>query len=67
MAYQPKPRWTNRQEHFVRTNCHKMTDQEIADILGKTLKSVRRKRERMIIPKKSGRGRCELELNKNNI
>jgi hypothetical protein len=44
-----------------------MTDQEIADILGKTLKSVRRKRERMIIPKKSGRGRCELELNKNNI
>jgi hypothetical protein len=33
-----------------------MSDEQISEILGKTLKSVRRKRERMQLKKASGRG-----------
>lgn len=58
MAYQTKPRWTRAQEDFLLNNYEDLTDEEIAVILQRTLKSIRRKRERMGLPKASGRGIC---------
>lgn len=56
MAYIPKPRWTQRQVNFLIDNAYVLKDEEIATILGKTLKSVRRRRERLQIMKACGRG-----------
>lgn len=66
MAYKSKPRWGARQENFIRENYEKLADEEIATILGRTLKSVRRKRERMLLKKASGRSVCrKYEPNEN--
>jgi hypothetical protein len=54
--YKPKHRWTARQVQFLKENAYTMSDQKIADILGKTLKAIRRRRERLVMPKQSGRG-----------
>jgi len=54
MAYKAKPRWTSKQVIFLRENYKKMTDEQIAEVLGKTLKSVRRKREEMELKKPMG-------------
>jgi hypothetical protein len=63
MAYIPKPRWTQRQVNFLIDNAYVLKDEEIATILGKTLKSVRRRRERLEIKKAMGRGYVkELEI-----
>ena len=56
MEYKTKPRWTARQVNFLIENAYSMKDQQIADVLGKTLKSVRRKRERYGMKKGHGRG-----------
>lgn len=56
MAYQAKPRWTQRQINFLRDNAFTMKDEDIAEVLGKTLKSIRRRRERLGMAKVSGRG-----------
>lgn len=57
-GYRAKPRWSARQENFIRENYEKIPDEQIATTLGRTLKSVRRKRERMLLKKESGRGIC---------
>lgn len=59
MTYQRKTRWTPSQENIIRDNYHHMTDEQLAAILGRTLKAVRRKRERMGLPKCQGRGICK--------
>jgi hypothetical protein len=56
MLYQTKPRWTARQVNFLCENWDKMSDEQISEVLGKTLKSIRRKRERLQLKKASGRG-----------
>lgn len=53
--YLEKPRWTANQENFIRENWDKMKDYEIAEVIGRSLKSIRRKRERMLLPKPEGR------------
>lgn len=57
-VYEPRPRWTARQMEFLLANWPTMKDEEIADALGKTLKSVRRRRERLELKKLHGRGVC---------
>ena len=47
MAYVTKPRWTRAQIIFLEDNAERMTDQQIADRLGRTLLSVRHKRRRL--------------------
>jgi len=59
MAYEPKPRWTNKQTLFIEQNYEKLTDEQIATALGRTKKSIRRKRERLLLKKASGRGYCK--------
>lgn len=56
MAYQQKNRWTARQVNYLIENWDTKKDTDIAETLGKTLKSVRRKRERLELKKASGRG-----------
>lgn len=56
MQYRTKPRWTQKQLNFLVDNWHKMKDEDIATALGRTLKSVRKKREYMELKKKNGRG-----------
>ena len=54
--YKPKPRWTKNQEIFLTENFYKLKDEELAQILGRSLKAVRRKREEMTLAKLNGRG-----------
>lgn len=56
MRYQEKRRWTAKQVNFLIENWDTLRDEEIAQTIGKTLKSVRRKRERMLLRKDLGRG-----------
>lgn len=56
MSYIRRSRWTARQVAFLEQQWDKMSDDKLAEILGKTTKSVRRKRERMAFKKASGRG-----------
>ena len=53
--YTMKPRWTAKETNFLVENYLRLKDEEIAAALGKTLKSVRRKRENMLLIKPSGR------------
>lgn len=55
MSYSERPRWTASQVNFIQENYHKMSDEQIANIIGRTKKSVRRKRERMLLKKEMGR------------
>lgn len=55
MSYIEKSKWTAEQMNFITQYHDKMTDQEIADFLGRSRKSVRRKRERMGLRKEEGR------------
>ena len=54
--YKSKPRWTHAQEQFLLDNYGTMKDEDIAVALGRSLKSVRRKREQEELIKLSGRG-----------
>ena len=56
MAYIKRNRWTAAQVNYLEQNWDKFSDEKMADHLGKTLKSIRRKRERMLLKKASGRG-----------
>ena len=57
--YKEKARWTATQERFVKDNYEKMTDEQISNAIGRSLKSVRRKRERMLLAKAMGRSYCK--------
>jgi hypothetical protein len=59
MSYQRKNRWTESQIMFLKDNHEKMKDEQIAEVLGRTLKAVRLKRARLNLPKASGRSLCE--------
>lgn len=59
MAYKAKPRWTWAQKRFLAENYDALKDHEIARSLGKTVKSVRRMRDRLELTKLPGRGVCE--------
>ena len=56
MSYKPKTRWTFRQLEFLRQHWDELSDEEIAEALGRTRKSVRRKRFRLNLIKGNGRG-----------
>lgn len=58
--YKTKPRWTFAQVQFLKKNVHNMTDDEIALHLGKTRKSIERKRDKLNIRKLPGRGVTEV-------
>ncbi len=60
MAYREKRRWTLTQEQYIIENCHRLTDEEIADQLGKTKRAVTTKRQRLEMKKACGRGICKL-------
>lgn len=60
MSYRSKPRWTWTQEQYLLKNAGTMHDIDIAQALGKTLKSIRRKREELGVRKVQGRGKCEV-------
>lgn len=58
MGYQKKVRWTVKQEMFILNNYKSMKDYQMANILGRSLKSVRHKRQRLELEKMSyGRGK----------
>jgi hypothetical protein len=59
MSYNKKNRWTEAQLMFLRDNHEKLKDEQIAEILGRTLKAVRLKRARLLLKKASGRSLCE--------
>ena len=59
MKYIPKPRWTHSQKEFVKNNYEKYTDEQLSVLIGRTLKSIRRMRERLGKKKASGRGICK--------
>jgi len=61
MTYKEKRRWTIGQEQFLIEHCNHLTDDEIAELLGKTKRAVTTKRQRLEMKKKCGRGICELE------
>ncbi len=54
--YKTKPRWTLKQTEYLADNAYILKDEEMASALGKTLKSVRRKRQNLEIKKGFGRG-----------
>lgn len=56
MAYIRRAKWTAKQVNFLNENWDTMSDERMSEVLGKTLKSVRRKRERMLLKKAHGRG-----------
>lgn len=56
MSYIRRAKWTAKQVTFLETHWDTMSDEKMADILGKTTKSIRRKRERMLLKKAQGRG-----------
>ncbi len=57
MAYKRKDRWTAAQIQFILENYRTMKDNEMAFILGRSLKSVRHKRIRLSAEKASnGKG-----------
>lgn len=55
MSYIEKSRWTADQSNFIRANYERMSDDQISMILGRTKKSVRRKRENMGLRKEMGK------------
>lgn len=59
LNYRARPRWTLRQTTYLEQNCYSMKDEDIATALGKSLKSIRRKRENMELKKACGRGMVE--------
>lgn len=59
MTYKRKPRWTHTQTQFLKDHYDVLKDEQIARMLGKTLKSIRKKRENMGIVKECGRGICK--------
>ena len=56
-GYAEKARWTAKQVNFLVNNWDTMKDQAIADVLGRSLKSVRRKREELELHKQEGKGK----------
>ena len=57
-TYSEKNRWTEKQKMFVENNYDKYTDDQLAEMLGRSRKSVRRKRQRLMLRKACGRGIC---------
>jgi hypothetical protein len=56
-----KARWKEEEKFFLMQNAGNMKDSDIADRLGKTVKSIREMRRRMGILKKPGRGIVSLK------
>ena len=52
--------WNDEHDRYIREHAHKITDKEIAKKLNRGLSSVRKRRQRLKIKKKSGRGICEV-------
>lgn len=68
--YRVKARWTKKQLAFLEENAYKLSDEKMAEMLGRTLKAVRRKRQDMELKKASGRGKVakfEESANKNSV
>lgn len=58
MSYQKKDRWTANQIDFLKQNYESLKDEEISAVVGRSLKSVRLKRQRMGLPKAHGYAVC---------
>lgn len=58
MNYQEKNKWTAAQLNYLISNYQTMKDEEIANALNRTVKSVRQKRARLKLAKVNGRGLC---------
>lgn len=58
MPYTPKNRWTAVQINYLMANWKTMKDTEIAEHLSRSLKSVRRRRERLELKKLPGKHIC---------
>lgn len=59
-AIRGKSRWTEMEKAFLRANSEKMKDEDMANRLRKSIKSIREMRRRLGLIKKSGRGIVEL-------
>ena len=55
-SYNIKSRWSKSQVEFLEAHCYELSDEQLAAHLGRSLKATRRKRERLLLKKKSGRG-----------
>lgn len=58
MSYQERNRWTEKQKMFLEDNFERYTDEQLAEMIGRSLKSIRRKRQRLTLKKASGRSIC---------
>jgi predicted phosphatase len=58
-----KPRWTHHELTFLHTNWENMTDKELSDVLGRSVKSVSRKREHHKLMKRVGKEPTQFESN----
>lgn len=65
--YKAKARWSKAQELFMRDNWERLTDIQIAQVIGRTLKSIRRKRERMLLKKAMGRIAKDKQVSFDNV
>jgi len=59
-----KAKWTEAEKAFLRKNAEKLKDEDIADKLRRSVKSVREMRRRLGVIKKSGRGLSEIDVEK---
>lgn len=65
-----KHRWSHTQKYYIKENCGKMTDSELARKLGTLMNrrvttfAVRKQRQKMGLKKMCGRGKCELDERK---
>jgi len=55
-GYDQKIRWTANQLKYLRENYNGTSDEKIAEIVGRTAKAVRLKRQRLGLEKEGGRG-----------
>lgn len=60
MAYQQKFKWTWLQTEYLKVYCDSYTDEKLAEILRKTPKAIRRKRQNLGLTKENGRGISKL-------
>lgn len=61
--YKARPRWTAEQMLFLRNNMQ-LTDEQMAEATGRSLKSVRQKRLRLKFKKSGGRPTDEVYANR---
>lgn len=65
--FNKKPRWTHDDVTFLKNNWHNKTDMELSVMLGRTEKSVRRKREEEGLRKIGWRGYCAPQPMKESV